>query len=93
MVDTSGEDDVAIEPPLTWGDLRKGHAHLKGDPGLLGQNSHRANQPNGRNHLPEQSPNRGWLTSKVMGERVAATGVRLVAIGERTSASLATPQA
>ena len=92
MLETSGKNHMAIKPCPTRSDLGERHAHLKGDPGLLGQNSHGANRPNGRDHAPKERPNRGWLTTKVMGEREPAAGVRLIAIGEGLPARLAAPQ-
>ena len=68
MVETSGKNHMAIKPCPTRSDLGERHAHLEGDPGLLGQNSHGANRPNGRDHAAKERPNRGWLTTKVMGE-------------------------
>jgi hypothetical protein len=92
MLETSGKNHMAIKPCPTRSDLGERHAHLKGDPGLLGQNSHGANRPNSGDHAPKERPNRGWLTTKVMGEREPAAGVRLIAIGEGPPALLASPR-
>lgn len=92
MVETSGKHHMAIKPCPTRSDLGERHAHLKGDAGLLGQNSHGAYRPEGGDHAPKERPNRGWLTTKMMGERESAAGVRLIAIGEGPPALPASPQ-
>jgi hypothetical protein len=43
-------------------------------------------------YLVEESPDDRRFPTKVMGEREPAAGVRLIAIGERTSAIPASPQ-
>jgi len=93
VFETSRKDHVPIQPLFARSDLCKGHPHLKSDPSLLGENSYGANRPNGCDDCVEESPNRWWLTTKVMSEGVAAAGVRLIAIGELASALLTSPQA
>ena len=92
VVETSGKDKVTIEPAPARSDLRKGHSYLKCDPRLLGQDSHRANRPDCRDDVVEQRPDRRWLAAEVVGERVPAAGVRLIAIREDASAFPASPQ-
>ena len=42
VLEATGENDVAVEPPFAWRDLSERHANLKGNPCLLGQNDHGA---------------------------------------------------
>jgi hypothetical protein len=92
MLETTGKNHMAIKPRPPRRDLGKRHAHLKGDPGLLGQNSHWANRSNGGDHTPEERANCGWLATKVMGEREPSAGMRLIAVGEGPPALPASPQ-
>jgi hypothetical protein len=93
VVEAPRKNDMPVEPTAPRRDLRKGHAHLKGNPGFLRQNPYGSNRPNGGHHFLVERANQGRLAVKVMGEREPAAGMRLVAIREHPFASLASPQA
>lgn len=92
MIDAARENEMAVEPSVARGDLRERHAHLERDARLLGQNTDRTDRANRRHHLVEQRTNCRRLAAKMMAEREAATGVCLVAVGERPPACVAFPQ-
>jgi len=93
VFEASGQDYVPIQPSLPRRDLGERHSHLKRDAGLLGENAHRADCPDGGDHPVKERPNRGRFAAEVMRERVPAAGMRLIPIGELASALLALPEA
>jgi hypothetical protein len=82
---------VTVQPFQFWGDLGKGHAHLKRNASLFWDDTNRANLPNSRDNLVEQRPNLWWLSSKMVIEIVSTARVRLIAIGEMSPALGAPP--
>lgn len=92
MLETSREDEVAIDPLAARGQLRERHANLEGDPRLLRQHAHRTHAFNGCDERIEQRANRRILAGEVMLEIVAAAGVRLIAVREIAAALLTAPE-
>jgi len=86
------EHDVAIEPRSTRRHLRKRHADVKGDAGLLRQHLDRPDVLNRRDDRVEQRANQRRLSREMMVQIMTATGMRLIAIRERATAPLASPQ-
>jgi hypothetical protein len=91
-LESSREHDVAIQPCSARRYLRKRHTNMERDARLLGQHVDRADVANRRDDRVEQRANLRRLSREMMLEIVAATGVRLVAIRELPTASLAPPQ-
>jgi hypothetical protein len=87
-----GENNVPVEPSPARRHLGEGHADLKGDACLLGQDAHRSDLTRGAEYRFEQLPNRRWLAAEVVAEFVPAARMRLIAIRESTTALAATPQ-
>ena len=83
---------MAVEPPLSRCDLRKRHAHLKGDASFLWKDNDRPTGPDRAADRLEERPDRAILTSKVVGQIVAAAGMRLIAVGEAALASRTLPE-
>ena len=75
MLETPREDDVAVEPGASRGNLRKRHANLKGDARLLRQDAHRPVGTHRRHYSIEERSNRRRLPFEVMREGVASAGV------------------
>jgi hypothetical protein len=92
MLEPPRQDDMAVEPIRSWRDLGKGHAHLKSDPGFLGQNTDRSKRADGRNNVIEQRAELRPFTAEMMREIVAATGVRLIAVREKAPALATLPK-
>lgn len=86
------QHDVTIEPSPAWRDLRERHAHLKGDPRLLGQDSHGPNAADGGHHAVEQHADFARLAGEVMTQVERPAGVRLPPVREYASALRAAPQ-
>jgi hypothetical protein len=75
VIETSGKNQVPVEPCAPRCDLRERHPNLEGNPRLLGQNPHGTNGAHGCHKLLEERPNRGRLATEVVSEREAAAGV------------------
>lgn len=88
MWQSAGEDDVTIEPALARRDLGKRHPHLKGNARLLREDNGRPARGDCAADRLEQQTDRPILALKVVGQVVPAAGVRLIAVGEATLASL-----
>jgi hypothetical protein len=85
------QHDVPIEPRAPWGDLGKGHPHVKGDARLLWQHLHGPDFANRRDDGVEERTNRGRFVREVMLEIVTAARMRLIAVRELAPALGAPP--
>ncbi len=92
MLQSPGEDNMSIQPLLSRCHLREGHPDLKRDPGLFGQNPHRANGAQRGDDVVIERSNLLRFVAKMIGQLMAAAGVRLIAVREFTSAFWAAPQ-
>jgi hypothetical protein len=91
VVESSGEHDVSVQPLLPPRYLREGHPDLKGNAGLLWQDSDRADGSHRRDDVIEERTDLRRLSPKMIGQMVPPAGVRLITVRELTSALLATP--
>ena len=91
-LEPSCEHDVAIEPRAARGDLCERHAHMECDPRLLGEDINRTNLTDRGNDRIEQRANPLRLPGKMTVEVMGATRMRLIAVREYATASLAPPQ-
>jgi hypothetical protein len=89
---SSREHDMSVQPLLPWCHLRERHPDLKGDAGLFRQDPNWSDGSNRCHDVIEKCPNLRRLSPKMIGQMIAAAGVRLIPIREFTSALLATPQ-
>ena len=87
-----GEHHVTVEPALPRGDLSKGHAHLKGDACLFGNNGHRPADCNGAPNGFIEHPDGRILSPEVVSDVVAPAGMRLIAVGKAALAARAGPK-
>jgi hypothetical protein len=92
ILESSGQDDVAVEPPHPRRDLRERHPGLKGDPSFLGQNSHRPDLLNRSNNRLKQVADLRRLTREMRFQVVASAEMELIAISELPSAIRTPPQ-
>ena len=92
MLQPPGEDNMSIQPLLSRCHLREGHPDLKRDPGLFGQNPHRADRLQRGDDVVIERSNLPRFVAKMIGQLMTAAGVRLIAVRECTSAFWAAPQ-
>src|SRR5450432_2192092 len=92
VLKAAGEHDMPVQPLLSRRHLREGHPDLKSDAGLLRQDSHRADGPQRRDDVVVERSNLRRLAPKMIGQMVAAAGVRLIPVRELTSTLLAPPE-
>ena len=92
IFETPGQNDVAVDPVVANNESGKAHPHLKCDPGLLRQNRDRPVPLRGRQEFVEDHTHILRFAGEMRCERVAAAGVRLVAISDEAAATWTTPQ-
>ncbi len=92
MLQAPGENHVPVEPRPAGRDLREGHPDLEGNPRFLRENAHGTDRSQNRHHFVEQRPDRRGLAAKMVGERMPPARVRLITIGERSTARPAPPE-
>ena len=92
VLEPAREDDVAVEPALTWRDLSERHADLECDAGLFRENDDGSERTNGcDNEIIDLAHDR-VAPDEVVLEVVQPAGMRLVPIRERAVALRATPK-
>jgi hypothetical protein len=92
VLESAGENDVAIYPLQARSHLREGHAHLKGDAGLFGQDDDGAATLHGGEHGVEDCADGGGLAFEMGLQIVLAAEVGLIAVGEFPLAPRALPK-
>lgn len=86
------KDDMPIHPIPTRRQLSERHPDLEGDTGLLRQDPHWTNFDYYADKGVEDRANVGWLSIEMVAESVLCARVRLVPIGELSTATRAGPQ-
>ena len=92
MLETPRQDDMAVYPISANNERGETHAHVKGDPRFLGQDGDRSILAGHQNQFVEDGAHGGWFTAEMRGQRVTATGMRLIAIGKLPPALGAAPE-
>ena len=93
MLETPRENHVPIEPSFARRHLRERHPYLERDARLLGENDHRPDSSHRVGDAIEELAHDRLATGKVMVEVVQiGAGVRLIPIGESTTAPRARPE-
>ena len=88
----ASQNDMSVQPAPARRNLRERHANLKRDTGLLREDSDRAERLNERDHTVEQRADLRRLVSEMSGKVMSAACVRLIPVGELTTALGAAPQ-
>src|SRR4029453_6348987 len=92
MLEPPCQHNVTVDPAPFRRHLRERHPDLKRDPRLLRQHAHRPERAHPRHNLVVERADRSRLALEMIREAVPATGMLLVAVGERTSACAAAPE-
>jgi hypothetical protein len=86
------EHDMTVDPVLSNDERGKTHPHLKRDPCLLRQHVNGPIFSGDAQHLVEDRSHSRRLVLEMGGERMMATGVRLISVCKPAAAFWATPQ-
>ncbi len=85
------EHDMSIQPLLSRRHLREGHANLESDARFFRQDANRADGAQRGDDAVVERSNLRRFVAKMIGQLIAAAGVRLISVREFTSALPATP--
>ena len=92
MVQSSGKNDVSVEPVPARSDLRERHAHLKRDACFFRKDSDPAvRSDDGDDFLEERADDRRFA-AEVMRQRESPARVRLIAVRKPSSTLAAAPE-
>lgn len=90
-VDDAREDDVPVDPPRSWRELREGHPDLECNPALLRHDAHAARLTQGGEEVAIDCTNVRRLACEVRRQRVPPARMRLIPVGETAAALRARP--